>query len=75
MTDRQNGGMLGGRKPLPQLIDDGIIPYKDPRQAKRFLDRYGVPYVIIRRQRCYRPPAIREALDRHEQDLTTPTAA
>jgi hypothetical protein len=67
--------MLGGRKPLSQLLADGVLPYRDERQAKRFLDRHSVPYVVIRRQRCYRPPAIHEALDRHEQDLATPTAA
>jgi hypothetical protein len=70
MTDQQDDGMLGGRRPLPQLLADGLLPYRDERQAKRFLDRYQVPYVIIRRRRCYRPPAIREALDRHEQNLT-----
>jgi hypothetical protein len=74
MTDPQDDA-LGGRKPLPQLLADGWLPYADIKQAKRFLDRYGVPYVTIRRQRCYRPPAIREALDRHEQSLTTPAAA
>ena len=66
---------LDGRVPLPQLIEGGIIPYRDPRQAKRFLDRYRVPYVIIRRQRCYRPPAIHEALDRHEQRQLNEAAA
>jgi hypothetical protein len=57
---------LGGRKPLAQLLSEGLLPYRDQRQAKRFLDRHRVPFVVIRRQRCYRPAAVLEALDRDE---------
>jgi hypothetical protein len=64
---------LGGRLPLPDLLttdsQPGVLNYRDQRQAKAFLDAHKVPFVIIRRQRCYRPAAIREALDRHEQRL------
>ena len=74
MPDPQDNA-LGGRVSLRQLLASGVLPYDDTRQAKRFLDRYRVPYVTIRRQRCYRPPAIREALDRHEQRLLEETAA
>lgn len=55
---------LGGRRPLPELIVDGTVPCRDPKQAKRFLDRYRVPYVIIKRQRCNRLLAIHEARNR-----------
>jgi hypothetical protein len=62
---------LGGRLPLPELLttdsQPGVLNYRDQRQAKAFLDAHKVPFVIIRRQRCYRPAAIREALDQHEQ--------
>jgi hypothetical protein len=65
---------LGGRLPLPELLttdsQPGVLNYRDQRQAKVFLDAHKVPFVIIRRQRCYRPAAIREALDRHERSLT-----
>ena len=67
MTDIEK---LGGRLPLPELLTTdsqrGVLNYRDQRQAKVFLDAHKVPYVIIRRQRCYRPAAIREALDREE---------
>jgi hypothetical protein len=59
--------LIGGRKPLPQLLAEGLLPYRDQRQAKLFLDRHRIPFVIIRRQRCYRPAAVQEALDRQEQ--------
>ena len=74
MNDPQ-GNTLGGRVSLQQLIADRRLPYEDERQAKRFLDRYRVPYVTIRRQRHYRPPAISEALDRHEQHQLEDAAA
>jgi hypothetical protein len=62
---------LGGRLPLSDLLTKGskrgVLNYRDQRQAKAFLDAHKVPFVIIRRQRCYRPIAISEALDRDEQ--------
>ena len=70
---------LGGRLPLPDLLttdsQPGVLNYRDQRQAKAFLDAHKVPFVIIRRQRCYRPAAIREALDRYEQRQLEDTAA
>ena len=70
---------LGGRLPLPELLTTnsrpGVLNYRDQRQAKAFLDAHKVPFVIIRRQRCYRPAAIRDALDRDEQSLIENHAA
>ena len=66
MTDLQDDA-LSGWVSLQQLIARRALPYHDKRQAKRFLDRYGVPFIVIRRQRHYRPPIIRDVLVRAEQ--------
>ena len=73
MTNLQDDA-LGGWVPLQLLIDRRAVPYRDKRQAKRFLDRYGVPFIVIRRQRHYRPPIIRDALVRAEQRQLEETA-
>jgi hypothetical protein len=74
MTEPEDN-ILGGRVSLQQLIADRRFPYEDEKQAKRFLDRYLVPYVTIRRQRRYRPAAIDEALARDErQQIENATA-
>jgi len=65
MSDVIDHTVLGGRVPLPQLIRDGTLPYQTERQAKVFLDRLRVPYIIICRLRHYRPADIRQAID-HE---------
>jgi hypothetical protein len=65
--DAATPDLLGGRRPLRALIADGSIPYRDPRRAREFLDRFETPYIICRRQRWYRPAAVTEALERHER--------
>jgi hypothetical protein len=66
--------LLGGRKTLPDLIAEGLLPYRDTKQAREFLDRLGVRFVRVRRRRFYRPASIAEALDRHEQRQLEETA-
>jgi hypothetical protein len=74
MNDLQ-GDALGGWVSLQQLLAQGALPYHDRRQAKRFLDAHGVPFITMRRQRHYRPPVIRDALVRAEQRQLEEVAA
>lgn len=73
MNDRQDDA-LGGWVSLQQLLAQGTLPYHDRRQAKRFLDAHRVPFIVMRRQRHYRPPVIRDALVRAEQFQLEETA-
>jgi hypothetical protein len=55
--------VTAGRVPFHQIRK--ALGYTDPRPAVLWLDRLGVPYIIIHRQRFYRPADIHAALDRH----------
>lgn len=57
--------ILDGRIPFPQ-VQQGL-GYNDRRQAQVFLDNLHVPFVVVRRQRFYRPEDVRAAIDRHTQ--------
>jgi hypothetical protein len=65
-SDDLSDDLLGGRVPLRELVDAGSIGYRDPRGAARYLDRLGVPYVVVARQRQYRRTDILKAIDRSE---------
>jgi hypothetical protein len=66
-SDDPSDDLLGGRVRLRQLIDNGALPYRDPRRAVAYLDRLGVPYVFAARQRHYRRIDIMRAVNRSEQ--------
>lgn len=65
-SDDPSDDLLGGRVRLRELVDNGSIGYRDPRGAARYLDRIGVPYVVVRRERQYRPTDILRAVNRSE---------
>jgi hypothetical protein len=54
--------LLSGTVTVDQLLADRELPYRDRTQAQRFLQRLGVPYVVVRRRKYYRREAIRRAI-------------
>jgi hypothetical protein len=61
-----------GRVPFQQICR--ALGYVDPRPAVLWLDRLGVPFIVIHRQRFYRPADIHAALDRHTKPAERATA-
>jgi hypothetical protein len=61
MPDVADHTVLGGRVSLTRLIRQGTVPYQTDKRAKIWLDGLRVPYVIVRRQRHYRPDDIKAA--------------
>ena len=65
-SDDPSDDLLGSRVRLRELVENGSIGYRDTRGAARYLDRIGVPYVVVRRERQYRPTDILRAINRSE---------
>jgi hypothetical protein len=64
--------LLSGWVTARKLVADGELPYEDPVAAQRFLERLGVPYVVIRYRKHFRREDLREAFERTAQKTLAP---
>jgi hypothetical protein len=58
--------LLNDLVPLSVLVNGGDLPYRSTKPAQRWLDRMGVPYVLVGYRRHYRLRNVRAAIERNQ---------
>lgn len=64
--------LLGNRRPLRAVTR--ALGYVDHRPVQRLLDEMDVPYIVLKRERHYRPEDVRVAIDNHTKPRPTRAA-